>query len=80
MTQRRISFRPITLNKIGKGQADTQDPRANNQFLATRGLPTPATGEKARYILERLADSCRPFGTTIEVKGDIAEIHPKGEN
>jgi poly-gamma-glutamate capsule biosynthesis protein CapA/YwtB (metallophosphatase superfamily) len=75
-----VSFQPITLNKIGKGQADTQDPRANNQFLATRGLPTPATGEKARYILERLADSCRPFGTTIEVKGAIAEIHPKGEN
>ncbi len=34
-----ISFQPITMNKIGKGQADTQDPRANNQFLATRGLP-----------------------------------------
>jgi poly-gamma-glutamate capsule biosynthesis protein CapA/YwtB (metallophosphatase superfamily) len=75
-----ISFQPIALNKIGKGQADTQDPRANNQFLATRGLPALATGEKARYILERLADSCRPFGTTVEVKGDIAEIHPNSEN
>jgi poly-gamma-glutamate capsule biosynthesis protein CapA/YwtB (metallophosphatase superfamily) len=75
-----ISFQPITMNKIGKGQADTQNPRANNQFLATRGLPTPATGEKARYILERLADSCRQFGTAIEVKGDMAEIRLKGEN
>jgi poly-gamma-glutamate capsule biosynthesis protein CapA/YwtB (metallophosphatase superfamily) len=74
-----ISFQPITLNKIGKGQADTQDPRANNQFLATRGLPTPATAEKARYILERLADSCRPFGTAIEVKGDMAEIRLRAE-
>lgn len=75
-----ISFTPIALNKIGKGQADTQDPRANNQFLATRGLPARATGEKARYILERLADSCRPFGTTVELKGDMAEIRLKGEN
>jgi poly-gamma-glutamate capsule biosynthesis protein CapA/YwtB (metallophosphatase superfamily) len=75
-----IRFQPITLNKIGQGQADTRDPHAVNQFLATRGLPAPARGEKARYILERLADSCRPFGTTVEVKGDIAEIRLKGEN
>jgi poly-gamma-glutamate capsule biosynthesis protein CapA/YwtB (metallophosphatase superfamily) len=75
-----IQFQPITLNKIGKGQADTQNPRANNEFLATRGLPTPATGEKARYILERLADSCRPFGTTVELTGDMAEIRLKAKN
>jgi poly-gamma-glutamate synthesis protein (capsule biosynthesis protein) len=75
-----ISFQPITLNKIGKGQADTQDPRANNQFLATRGLPTRATGEKARYILERLAEACKPFGTVVELKGDMAEIRLKSEN
>jgi hypothetical protein len=41
-------------------------------------LPTPATGERARYILERLADASRPFGTTMEVKGDTAEIRLKG--
>ena len=67
-----IKFRPIKQNKIGQGQADTQDTHANNLYLQTRGLPTPATGEQARYILERLADSSRPFGTTIEVKGDTA--------
>jgi poly-gamma-glutamate synthesis protein (capsule biosynthesis protein) len=75
-----IRFRPITMNKLGQGQADTQNPRTNNQFLATRGLPTPATGEKARYILERLAESARPFGTTVEVRGDTAEINLKGAN
>ncbi len=75
-----IQFQPIVLNKLGKGQADTKDPRANNQFLATRGLPTPATGEKARYILERLADSCRPFGSAVDLKGDMAEIRIKAEN
>jgi poly-gamma-glutamate capsule biosynthesis protein CapA/YwtB (metallophosphatase superfamily) len=74
-----IKFRPIAQNKIGQGQADTQDEHTNNLFLQTRGLPTPATGEQAHYILERLADLSRPFGTTVEVKGDTAEIKLKGE-
>jgi poly-gamma-glutamate capsule biosynthesis protein CapA/YwtB (metallophosphatase superfamily) len=69
-----VRFRPIVLNKIGRGQADTQDEHANNLFLDTRGLPSPATGERARFILERLADSSRPFGTQVELKGDTAEI------
>jgi poly-gamma-glutamate capsule biosynthesis protein CapA/YwtB (metallophosphatase superfamily) len=72
-----IKFRPIAQNKIGQGQADTQDPHANNLFLQTRGLPAPITGEQARYILERLADLSRPFGTTVEVRGDTAEIKLK---
>jgi poly-gamma-glutamate capsule biosynthesis protein CapA/YwtB (metallophosphatase superfamily) len=73
-----ISFRPIFLNKIGKGEADVHNGHTNNQFLDTRGLPKPATGERARIILDRLADSSRPFGTTVEVKGETAEIHLKG--
>jgi poly-gamma-glutamate capsule biosynthesis protein CapA/YwtB (metallophosphatase superfamily) len=73
-----IKFRPIALNKIGQGQADTQDEHTNNLFLQTRGLPTPATGEQAHYILERLADLSRPFGTTVEIEGDTAEIKLKG--
>ena len=48
-------------------------------FLDTRGLPKPATGEQARYILERLAESSRPFGTLVEVKGETAEINLKTE-
>lgn len=72
-----IGFRPIAQNKIGQGQADTQDEHANNLFLQTRGLPTPVTGEQARYILERLADLSRPFGTNVEVRGDTAEIKLK---
>jgi poly-gamma-glutamate capsule biosynthesis protein CapA/YwtB (metallophosphatase superfamily) len=73
-----VTFQPIVMNKIGQGQPDTQDEHTNNLFLQTRGLPTPATGERARYILERLADASRPFGTTMEVKGDTAEIRLKG--
>jgi len=75
-----ISFRPVFQNKIGKGDADVHNGHTNNQFLDTRGLPTPATGERARYILERLAASSRPFGTTVEVKGETAEIGLKGGN
>lgn len=73
-----IQFRPVAQNKIGQGQADTQDEHTNNLFLQTRGLPKPATGEQAHYILERLAGLSRPFGTSIEVKGDTAEIKLKG--
>jgi poly-gamma-glutamate capsule biosynthesis protein CapA/YwtB (metallophosphatase superfamily) len=77
---RSITFQPIAMNKIGQGQPDTQDEHTNNLFLQTRGLPTPATGEQARYILERLADASRPFGTTVEVKDDTAEIKLKAGN
>jgi poly-gamma-glutamate capsule biosynthesis protein CapA/YwtB (metallophosphatase superfamily) len=71
---RSIRFRPIAMNKIGQGQADTQDEHTNNLFLQTRGLPTPATGEQAQYILERLAGLSRPFGTAIAIHGEMAEI------
>jgi poly-gamma-glutamate capsule biosynthesis protein CapA/YwtB (metallophosphatase superfamily) len=69
-----VTFQPIVMNKIGQGQSDTQNPYANNLYLQTRGLPKPATGEQARYILERLADSSWPFGTSIAIKGDSAEV------
>jgi len=75
-----ITFQPIALNKIGQGQPDLQDEHTNNLFLQTRGLPKPATGDQAGYILQRLAESSRPFGTKVEVKGDTAEINLKEGN
>lgn len=72
-----IKFRPIAQNKIGEGQPDMHDEHTNNLFLQTRGLPKPVTGEQAHYILERLANLSRPFGTTVMVKGDTAEIKLK---
>jgi len=75
-----ITFRPIFLNKIGEGQPDVHDPHTNNLFLDTHGLPKPATGDQARYILQRLADLSRPFGTTVEVNGDTADINLKSGN
>ena len=75
---RSVSFRAITMNTIGEGQPDVHNPYADNEFLHTRGLPTPATGARASYILQRLADASKPFGTTMVVKGEMAEIQLKG--
>ena len=75
-----VKFRPIAQNKIGQGQPDVHDEQTNNLFLQTRGLPRPAIGEQAHYILERLADLSQPFGTTIAVNGDTAEIKLKTGN
>jgi len=73
-TLRSVTFRPITMNKIGEGQPDAHDQYANNLFLQTRGLPKPAAGEQAHYILERLANVSRPFGTSITITGETAQI------
>ncbi|PYU34699.1 MAG: hypothetical protein DMG31_05550 [Acidobacteria bacterium] len=75
-----VTFQPIAMNKIGQGEPDLHDEHTNNLFLQTRGLPKPATGDQAAYILQRLADSSRPFGTKVEVKGDTAEINLKGRS
>jgi poly-gamma-glutamate capsule biosynthesis protein CapA/YwtB (metallophosphatase superfamily) len=69
-----ISLRPIALNVIGEGQPDVHSEYTNNQFLDTRGLPTPAKGAKAGYILQRVAEESKPFGTVLELNGDTAEI------
>src|SRR5437879_757902 len=71
---------PSSMNKVGQGEPDLHDEHTNNLFLQTRGLPKPASGDQARYILERLADASRPFGTKVEVKGDAAEINLKGRS
>jgi len=73
-----ISLRPVVLNYVGEGQPDMHNDYADNQFLHTRGLPSPATGARAGYILERLAEFSKPFGTKIEIKGETGEIRLKG--
>ena len=72
-----VSFRPIVLNYAGEGQPDIHNPYASNQFLETRGLPAPATGARAGYILERLAELSKPFGTRFEITGEQGEIRLK---
>jgi poly-gamma-glutamate capsule biosynthesis protein CapA/YwtB (metallophosphatase superfamily) len=72
-----ISLHPIVLNNIGEGEPEMHDEYASNRFLQTRGLPTPAPGKRAGFILRRIADASKPFGTVMEIKGDTAEIKLK---
>jgi poly-gamma-glutamate capsule biosynthesis protein CapA/YwtB (metallophosphatase superfamily) len=73
-----IAFQPVVLNNIGDGQPDAHNEYASNEFLHTRGLPAPATGARAGYILQRLADASKPFGTTLEIKGETAMVKVGG--
>jgi poly-gamma-glutamate capsule biosynthesis protein CapA/YwtB (metallophosphatase superfamily) len=77
---RSISLRPVVLNNIGKGQPDVHSEFTNNEYMDTRGLPTPAPAVRAGYILERVARFSKPFGTALEIHGDMAEIKLKGAN
>ena len=72
-----ITLKPIKMNPIGQGVPDVRDPYANNQFLITRGLPSAAAGWQAAYILQRVADASKAFGTNMELKGDRGEIRLK---
>jgi poly-gamma-glutamate capsule biosynthesis protein CapA/YwtB (metallophosphatase superfamily) len=74
-----ITVKPIVLNRIGRGQPDVHDPHTNNEFLDTRGLPSPASGAQANYILHRLAELSAPFGTRVNVAGDTARIDVTGK-
>ena len=69
-----ITLLPIALNSIGEGEPAAHDPYANNQFLQTRGLPSAASGAKAGYIIGRLARMSEPFGTRIELHGEVGRI------
>jgi poly-gamma-glutamate capsule biosynthesis protein CapA/YwtB (metallophosphatase superfamily) len=73
-TLRSITLHPIALNYVGKGQADLQSQYTSNEFLHTRGLPSAAEGAQARYILERVAEYSKPFGTRIAINDGAASI------
>jgi poly-gamma-glutamate capsule biosynthesis protein CapA/YwtB (metallophosphatase superfamily) len=74
-----ITLQPIILNYMGQGDPDVHNPHANNQFIDTRGLPKAATGERAGYILQRVAELSQPFGTKLAVTGDTARVDLKGK-
>jgi len=78
-TLRSIKLRPIALNYVGNGQPDVHSQYTSNEFLQTRGLPSPAEGAQARYILERVADYSKPFGTrvVIDESGASAELRSR---
>lgn len=71
---RSITLSPIVMNYVGDGQPDVHDALTNNEFLDTRGLPSPINGARATYILERLAELSKPFGTQFEMQGNTTQI------
>jgi poly-gamma-glutamate capsule biosynthesis protein CapA/YwtB (metallophosphatase superfamily) len=73
-TLKSIALRPIALNYVGKGQPDMHSQYTSNEFLHTRGLPSAAEGAQARYILERVAEFSKPFGTQLVIDGGAATI------
>ena len=73
-TLKSIALRPIALNYIGNGQPDMHSQYTSNEFLHTRGLPSAAEGAQARYILERVAEFSKPFGTQLVIDGGAATI------
>lgn len=77
-TLRSITLRPIALNYVGNGQADLHSQYTSNEFLHTRGLPSAAEGSQARYILERVAEYSKPFGTQLAIGDGSAAIELRG--
>ena len=73
-TLRSISLKPVAMNYVGKGQPDVHSQYTANEFLYTRGLPSAAEGAQARYILERVAEFSKPFGTQIAIADGAATI------
>jgi poly-gamma-glutamate capsule biosynthesis protein CapA/YwtB (metallophosphatase superfamily) len=71
---RSITLCPIVMNYVGDGQPDVHNALTNNEFLDTRGLPSPISGARATYILERLAELSKPFGTQFQMQGNSAQI------
>ena len=74
-----ITLRPVAMNYVGNGQPDVHSQYTANEFLYTRGLPAAAEGAQARYILERVADFSKPFGTRLVIDGGTATIELGGK-
>ncbi|MEY4137891.1 MAG: hypothetical protein RLZZ371_73 [Pseudomonadota bacterium] len=73
-----VHFQPIAMNKIGKGLPNPHDEFDVNEYHRTRGLPKPATGKQARFLLERFATLSSCYGTQISIEGDRAELILQG--
>jgi poly-gamma-glutamate capsule biosynthesis protein CapA/YwtB (metallophosphatase superfamily) len=69
-----VRFQPIAMNKIGKGLPNPHDQFDVNEYHRTRGLPRPAEGKQAQFLLERFAQLSSVYGTEIAIKDGVAEL------
>jgi hypothetical protein len=65
-----LTLRPIVLNDQGE-----EGPLS----IATRGIPRPATGQRASEILDRIARLSAEDGTTLQRKGETASVIVAGK-
>lgn len=73
-TLKAVRFQPIAMNKVGKGLPNPHDEFDVNEYHRTRGLPRPATGKQARFLLERFAQLSSAYGTQIAIVDERAEL------
>lgn len=69
-----VRFQPIAMNKVGKGLPNPHDQFDVNEYHRTRGLPRAATGNQARFLLERFALLSSKYGTELRIEGGTAEL------
>ncbi len=69
-----IRLQPIAMNKIGSGLPNPHDQFDVNLYHRTRGLPRPAEGPQATYLLERFEHFSQPYGTHLRISGATAEV------
>ncbi|WP_233853005.1 CapA family protein [Paraburkholderia sp. HD33-4] len=69
-TLKAIRFQPVAMNKIGRGLPNPHDQFDVNEYHRTRGLPRPAKGNQARFLLERFAQFSKVFGTELVIRDD----------
>jgi len=69
-----VRFVPIKMNKIGRGLPNPHDMYDVNEYHRTRGLPSPASGVQADYLLRRFARMSKALGTDVAISGNQAEL------
>jgi hypothetical protein len=65
-----LTVRPIILNDRGE-----EGPLS----IATRGIPRPATGQRASEVLDRIARLSAEYGTTFERKDETTSVIVAGK-
>ena len=70
-----VNFYPVEMGRDVSKTAPITRRTGHGTAQHAEGRPMMATGENARKVLERLQICSEPFGTKIEIDGDIGRWH-----